>query len=56
MQKPLLRASYEVAYLCVQVKAAHSAKKTNKAIRNVNCRTDLGNRDSQEDEGHTSVQ
>ena len=27
MQKPLLRASYEVAYQCVQVKAAHSAKK-----------------------------
>ena len=27
MQKQLLRASYEVAYQCVQVKAAHSAKK-----------------------------
>ena len=27
MQKPLLRASYEVARQCVQVKAAHSAKK-----------------------------
>ena len=27
MQKPFLRASYEVAYQCVQVKAAHSAKK-----------------------------
>ena len=27
MQKPLLRASYEMAYQCVQVKAAHSAKK-----------------------------
>ena len=27
MQKPPLRASYEVAYQCVQVKAAHSAKK-----------------------------
>ena len=24
MQKPLLRASYEVAYQCIQVKAAHS--------------------------------
>ena len=27
MQKPLRRASYEMAYQCVQVKAAHSAKK-----------------------------
>ena len=27
MQKPLLRASYEVAYQSIQVKAAHSAKK-----------------------------
>ena len=27
MQKPFIRASYEVAYQCVQVKAAHSAKK-----------------------------
>ena len=27
MQKPFLRASYEVAYQCVQVKSAHSAKK-----------------------------
>ena len=26
-QRPLLRASYEVAYQCIQVKAAHSAKK-----------------------------
>ena len=27
MQKPLLRASYEVAYQFIQVKATHSAKK-----------------------------
>ena len=27
MQKPLLRAYYEVAYQSIQVKAAHSAKK-----------------------------
>ena len=27
MQKPLLRASYKVAYQSIQVKAAHSAKK-----------------------------
>ena len=27
MQKPLLQASYEVAYQCIQVKAAHSAVK-----------------------------
>ena len=27
MRKPLLRASYEVAYQSIQVKAAHSAKK-----------------------------
>ena len=27
MQKPLLRASYEMAYQCIQVKAAYSAKK-----------------------------
>ena len=27
MQKPLLRASYEVVYQSIQVKAAHSAKK-----------------------------
>ena len=27
MQKPFLRASYEVAYQCVQVKATHSTKK-----------------------------
>ena len=27
MQKPLLRASYEVAYQSIQVKATHSAKK-----------------------------
>ena len=28
MQKPLLKTSYEVAYQCVQVKARHSAKKS----------------------------
>ena len=28
MQKPLLRASYEVAYQCIQVKVAHSTAKS----------------------------